>query len=94
MGPVARGQRRSPQRRDTGQISAVLHDGRVDTRLGTAVHRVRKANGWRQADVAERSGISDSTISRIERGDIDDINGRNYLTGTLGGGGQPGPAAT
>jgi len=24
--------------------------------------------------VAERSGISDSTISRIERGDIDDIN--------------------
>jgi len=46
----------------------------VDTLLRTAVHRVRKANGWRQADVAERSGISDSTISRIERGDIDDIN--------------------
>jgi len=46
----------------------------VDTRLGTAVRRVRQATGWRQADVAERSGISDSTISRIERGDIDDIN--------------------
>jgi transcriptional regulator with XRE-family HTH domain len=45
----------------------------VDSRLGAAVRRVRQANGWRQADVAALTGISDSTISRIEHGVVDDI---------------------
>ena len=45
----------------------------VDSRLAAAVRRVRQANGWRQADVASLAGISDSTVSRIERGDVDDI---------------------
>jgi len=45
----------------------------VDSRLGAAVRRVRQANGWRQADVAALAGISDSTISRIEHGVVDEI---------------------
>jgi len=45
----------------------------VDTRLGAAVRRVRQANGWRQADVAARAGVSDSTVSRIEHGEVEEI---------------------
>lgn len=45
----------------------------VDTRLGAAVRCVRQANGWLQADVAARAGISDSTVSRVEHGDVDEI---------------------
>jgi transcriptional regulator with XRE-family HTH domain len=63
------------ERRDTRQVSGDAHDSTVvDMRLGAAVRRVRQAHGWRQADVAVRAGISDSTISRIERGDIDKIS--------------------
>jgi transcriptional regulator with XRE-family HTH domain len=41
-----------------------------DFRVGTAIRRIRQARGWRQRDLAERSGISVSAISRIERGGI------------------------
>lgn len=39
-----------------------------DARFGSAVRAVRLKRGWRQRDLAERAGISTSTISRIERG--------------------------
>lgn len=38
------------------------------------MRRVRQANGWRQSDVAARAAISDSTVSRIERGDVTEIS--------------------
>jgi transcriptional regulator with XRE-family HTH domain len=41
-----------------------------DFRVGTVIRRVRQSRGWRQRDLAERSGISISAISRIERGEI------------------------
>ena len=41
-----------------------------DVRFGTVVRAARLSHGWRQADLAARSGVSQSAISRIERGHI------------------------
>lgn len=46
--------------------------------VGTAVKRLREAHGWKQQDLADRSGIPQATLSRIERG-IDN----NPTQGTL-----------
>jgi transcriptional regulator with XRE-family HTH domain len=39
-----------------------------DFRLAAAIRRVRHTYGWRQVDLAARSGVSRSAISRMERG--------------------------
>lgn len=36
----------------------------------TQVREAREANGWTQAMLAERAGLSQSTVSRVERGEI------------------------
>ncbi len=41
-----------------------------DVRFGTVFRTVRQRRGWRQADVAKRSGMSQSAVSRIERGQV------------------------
>jgi transcriptional regulator with XRE-family HTH domain len=41
-----------------------------DLRFGGVVRFVRQSKGWRQKDLDERSGVSQSAISRIERGHI------------------------
>lgn len=41
-----------------------------DQRLGSAIRLVRVRRGWRQADLARRSGVGQATISRIERGHL------------------------
>lgn len=41
-----------------------------DFRLGTIIRLVRQARGWRQQDLSDKSGVSQSAISRIERGQI------------------------
>ena len=41
-----------------------------DQRLGSAIRLVRVRRGWRQADLARRSGVGQATISRIERGHV------------------------
>jgi transcriptional regulator with XRE-family HTH domain len=43
-------------------------------RLGAALRAVRIRHGWRQVDLARRSGISDSTVSRVEHGRLDDVS--------------------
>lgn len=42
-----------------------------DQRVGTAIRTVRIRRGWRQDDLATRAGVSQATISRIERGHLD-----------------------
>jgi transcriptional regulator with XRE-family HTH domain len=42
-----------------------------DLGLGRAFRELRLRLGWRQRDVARKAGVSDSTYSRIERGDFD-----------------------
>ena len=39
-----------------------------DQRLGATIRAVRLRRGWRQVDLAVRSRVSPSTISRLERG--------------------------
>jgi len=41
-----------------------------DIRFGTVVRVARQSRGWRQKDLAEKSGVSQSVISRIERGHV------------------------
>jgi transcriptional regulator with XRE-family HTH domain len=41
-----------------------------DFRLGTVIRLVRQARGWRQQDLSDRSGVSQSAVSRIERGHV------------------------
>jgi len=41
-----------------------------DLRLGSAIRQVRRSRGWRQIDLARRSGASQATVSRVERGHI------------------------
>jgi transcriptional regulator with XRE-family HTH domain len=41
--------------------------------LGRRVRAIRQYRGWRQADLAARSGESRDVVSRIERGRIDDM---------------------
>ena len=39
---------------------------------------IRKHPGMTQARIAERTSIPQPTISKIERGDVDDVMSRNY----------------
>jgi transcriptional regulator with XRE-family HTH domain len=41
-----------------------------DSQFGTVFRAVRQRLGWRQIDVAIRSGVSQSVVSRIERGHV------------------------
>ena len=41
-----------------------------DLRVGTVIRLVRQRRGWRQQDLAERSGVSQTVISRMERGHL------------------------
>ncbi|KOG29323.1 helix-turn-helix domain-containing protein [Streptomyces resistomycificus] len=42
----------------------------VDTRLGARLAELRAAHGWSLGELAERSGVSKSTLSRAERAEI------------------------
>ena len=42
----------------------------TDQRLGASVRYLRIRRAWRQRDLAERAGVSQSAVSRIERGHL------------------------
>jgi transcriptional regulator with XRE-family HTH domain len=45
-------------------------EGDVDTRLAARLARLRAERGWSLADLAARTGVSRSTLSRLERAEI------------------------
>lgn len=45
-----------------------------DTRSGAAFRAVRLRRGWRQQDVADRSGVSRAFVSLVERGHLDRVS--------------------
>jgi transcriptional regulator with XRE-family HTH domain len=45
-------------------------------RIGRIVRALRRRRGWRQADLAGRAGVSQQTVSRAERGRIDELSFR------------------
>jgi transcriptional regulator with XRE-family HTH domain len=44
-----------------------------DLRFGSIVRAARVRRGWRQLDLADAAGVSRGSVSRIERGALDDI---------------------
>ena len=44
-----------------------------DIRVGARVRAVRLRLGWRQTDVADRAGLSQSAVCRVERGQLDHL---------------------
>ena len=44
-----------------------------DQRIGRTVRALRRRLGWRQRDLGERSGVSQSTVSLIERGRLQHV---------------------
>ena len=45
-----------------------------DRRVGTALRQLRRRRGLRQSDVAERAGVGQSTVSRVELGHLDTLS--------------------
>jgi transcriptional regulator with XRE-family HTH domain len=48
-------------------MSTIVDD--PETRLARSIRQEREARGWSLADLAERSGVSRASISKIERGE-------------------------
>ena len=56
-----------------------LRGGRMDAReLGKRIKAAREAKGWRQKDLAERSGVTKSHISKVEA-DITQASMESFL---------------
>lgn len=49
-------------------------------RLGSVLRAVRRRKRWRQLDVAHAAGVSRQTVSRLERGHLDELSIRILLT--------------
>jgi len=45
-------------------------DGTAVSRLGLRVHSLRKLRNWTLKDLADRSGVSRSTLSKVERDEV------------------------
>jgi transcriptional regulator with XRE-family HTH domain len=55
-------------------MSGRRHAGGVDDlSIGRSIRAVRIKRGWRQADLAAASGVSQQTVSRIETGELDGL---------------------
>jgi transcriptional regulator with XRE-family HTH domain len=44
-----------------------------DLRFGAVIRAARIRRGWRQCDLAAAAGVSDATVSRLERGHLDGV---------------------
>lgn len=45
-----------------------------DQRFGSVIRAVRQRRGWRQEDLAAKAGVSQATISRVERGHVGSLS--------------------
>jgi len=53
----------------TSEISDPWYRARSRDDIGSAVRKARKREGANQVDLADRVGVSRSTVQRLERGD-------------------------
>jgi transcriptional regulator with XRE-family HTH domain len=47
-----------------------------DQRIGLIARAIRRKLGWRQVDVADRSGVAQSMVSLFERGHLEELSVR------------------
>ena len=52
-------------------MSTHLSESLNSSRWAGKIRQLRKEKGWSQADLADRLGVSQSRVSRIERGDME-----------------------
>ncbi|QBS42414.1 multiprotein-bridging factor 1 family protein [Nocardia sp. CS682] len=57
-------------KRATPEYRAAAAAFRLATEIGNAVRAAREARGWSQSDLAERSGLKQHAVSRLESGDV------------------------
>ncbi|MDT0443272.1 helix-turn-helix domain-containing protein [Streptomyces johnsoniae] len=54
----------------SAEVAAGPPDGSVDARLAARLGELRGERGWSLEELAERSGVSRSTLSRVERAEL------------------------
>lgn len=54
----------------TSSLNLDPTDTASESSLGVRVRQIRKARGWKLKDLADRTGLAVSTISKMERGEI------------------------
>jgi transcriptional regulator with XRE-family HTH domain len=55
-------------------MAGCQHGGVDDQRIGRILRALRHRLGWRQADVADKAGVSQDVVSRAELGGIDGVS--------------------
>src|SRR4051794_1072720 len=76
IGGAADGPRPSGAR----QISERRDDRRMDwVRLGLGLRAIRRKRGWTQAEAASRAKVSQSAVSRAERGEVGSLSGATLV---------------
>lgn len=54
-------------------VARVYMDSHVNYKLAAQIYQTRQARGWTQAELAERSGIAQARVSKIEAGEFDSL---------------------
>lgn len=54
-------------------VAHVYMDSHVNYKLAAQIYQTRQARGWTQAELAERSGIAQARVSKIEAGEFDSL---------------------
>lgn len=58
---------------DDAEVAQVYMDSHVNYKLAAQIYQTRQARGWTQAQLAEKSGIAQARISKIEAGEFDSL---------------------
>ena len=54
-------------------VARVYMDSHVNYKLAAQIYQTRQVRGWTQAELAERSGIAQARVSKIEAGEFDSL---------------------
>lgn len=54
-------------------VARVYMDSHVNFKLAAQIYQTRQARGWTQAELAERSGIAQARVSKIEAGEFESL---------------------
>ncbi len=58
---------------EDAEMAQVYMDSHVNYKLAAQIYQTRQARGWTQGQLAEKSGIAQARISKIEAGEFDSL---------------------